>query len=240
MTRFESQSCVRGFHVYTSIWTPFIGETLSCSRETTNLHDPFAVKVLKTDKIVGHLPKRFSSTCSIFLRKGGMISCTVYGERRYSRDLTEGGLEIPCLLTFEINNKSLISKIKKMLDQCKKQEEESEVPAKREKLDGKENDRNETNADKEILHTVWLSSKEAHTTLYNSDKEAILRGERLNDIHILFAQALLQQQFPGVQGLSCTLTKDRLRLDIDKDIVQVCHVRNNHWIVVSNILSEAK
>ena len=85
------------------------------------------MKVLKTDKIVGHLPKRISSTCSIFLRKEGMISCTVYGERRYSRDLTEGGLEIPCLLTFEIN-KSLISKIKKMLDQCKKQEEESEVP----------------------------------------------------------------------------------------------------------------
>lgn len=88
--------------------------------------------------------------------------------------MTEGGLEIPCLLTFEIE--SLISKIK-MLDQCQKQEEESEVPAKRIKLDSKENDRNETNADKEILRTVWLSSKEAHITLYNSDKEAILRGD---------------------------------------------------------------
>ena len=240
MTRFESQSCVRGFHVYKSIWTPFIGETLSCSRETTNLHDPFAVKVLKTDEIVGHLPKRISSTCSNFIRKGGIITYTVNGERRFSRDLTQGGLEIPCLLTFEVNDESLISKIKKMLDQCQKQEEKSEVPAKRIKLDGKENDRNETNADKEILRTVWLSSKEAHITLYNSDKEAILRGERLNDIHILFAQTLLKQQFPGVQGLSCTLTQDRLRFDIDKDIVQVCHVRNNHWIVVSNILSESK
>ena len=35
-----------------------MGETLSCSRETSNLHDLFAVKVLKTDEIVGHLPKR--------------------------------------------------------------------------------------------------------------------------------------------------------------------------------------
>ena len=61
MTCLEFQSCIRGFHVYKSIWTPFIGETLSCSRETSNLHDPFAVKVLKTDEIVGHLPKRISS-----------------------------------------------------------------------------------------------------------------------------------------------------------------------------------
>ena len=161
---------------------PFIGETLTSSRETTNLHDLFAVKVLKTDEIVGHLPKRISSTCSVFIRKGGIITCTVNGERRYSRDLTQGGLEIPCLLTFEVNDESLISKIKKMLDQCQKQEEISKVPAKRIKLDGKENDRNETNADKEILRTVWLSSKEAHITLYNSDKEAILRGKTLNDI----------------------------------------------------------
>ena len=31
---------------------PFIGETLSCCRKTTNLHDPFDVKVRKTDEIV--------------------------------------------------------------------------------------------------------------------------------------------------------------------------------------------
>ena len=127
-----------------------------------------------------------------------------------------------------------------MHDQCQKQEEESDLPAKRIKLENKENDRNETNAEKGILHTVWLSLKEAHITLYSSDKEAILKGERLNDIHVLFAQTLLKQHFPGVQGLSCTLTQNRLRFDIDKDIIQVCHVRNNHWIVVSNILSEAK
>ena len=82
------------------------------------LHDLFAVKVLKTDEIVGHLPKRISSTCSIFLRKGGTITCTINGERRYSRDLAQGGLEIPCLLTFEINDEMLISRVKKILDHC--------------------------------------------------------------------------------------------------------------------------
>jgi hypothetical protein len=106
--------------VYKSIWTPFIGETLSCSRETTNLHDPFALKVLKTDEIVGHMPKRVCSECSIFLRKRGTITYTVSGERRYSRDLTQGGLEIPCLLILEINDESaVISKMKKILISAK-------------------------------------------------------------------------------------------------------------------------
>ena len=110
------------------------------------------------------------------------------------------------------------------------------------KLENKENDRNETNAEEVTLNlpAVWLSLKEACTTLYSSDKEAILRGDKLNDMHILFAQTLLRQQFPGVQGLSCTLTQNHLRFDFDKEIVQVCHVRNDHWIVISNILSEAK
>ena len=39
-----------------------------------------------------------------------------------------------------------------MLDQCQKQEKESEVQAKRIRLENKENDRNETNAE---VPTVW-------------------------------------------------------------------------------------
>ena len=119
-----------------------------------------------------------------------------------------------------------------MLDECQKFEKEPKVPTKRIKLESEENDCNENNVEKEILRTVSLSLKEAHLTLYNSDKEVILRGDRLNDTHILFAQTLLKQQFPTVQGLSCTLTQNRLRFDIDKDIVQVGHVRSNHWIVL--------
>ena len=41
--------------MYRSVWT------LSCSPKTRNRHDPFAVKVLKTDE---HLLKRISSLCS--------------------------------------------------------------------------------------------------------------------------------------------------------------------------------
>ena len=54
----ELESCVRGHHIYKEVWTPVTGEVLSCARETVNLHDHFAVKVLRAGVIVGHLPKK--------------------------------------------------------------------------------------------------------------------------------------------------------------------------------------
>ena len=62
--------------------------------------DSFADAVKKNSDTVGHVPRRISSVCSMFLRRGGSIHCRVTAYRRYSADLTQGGLEIPCLLTF--------------------------------------------------------------------------------------------------------------------------------------------
>jgi len=60
-----------------------------------------------------------------FLRKGGKISATVCGSRRYSGDLVPGGMKIPCMLKFETENDSLISKACKLLDCCQEKEEDS-------------------------------------------------------------------------------------------------------------------
>ena len=65
-----------------------------------NSKDPFAVAVVKSQVAVGHIPRKISSICSMFLRHGGTICCRVTGSRRYSQDLPQGGLEIPCMLTF--------------------------------------------------------------------------------------------------------------------------------------------
>ena len=92
MPTFEHHSSVRGFHVYQSVWTPIIGEVLNCVRKTSNRHDPFAVKMVKSPiGVVGHVPKYISSICSLFLRKGGTIVCKILGSRQYSRDLPQGG-----------------------------------------------------------------------------------------------------------------------------------------------------
>ena len=75
-------------------------------RERGNEKDRYAVAVFQNDRIVGHLPRKYSRLCSLFLAKGGQISCTVIGRRRYRSDLIQGGFEIPCLVA-----KSNIGKI---------------------------------------------------------------------------------------------------------------------------------
>ena len=94
-------SCVRGHHVYKSIWNPTTGEYLTCRLEFGNIHDPYAVAVVRStsSSTVGHIPRRISAVCHIFLRRNGNISCQVTGERRYSVDLPQGGMEVPCKLT---------------------------------------------------------------------------------------------------------------------------------------------
>ena len=94
------RTCVRGYHVYQNDWNLALGEVLQCSREVGNAHNPYAVKVMKAGTTIGHLPKKISSTCLLFIRKGGMIDCEVTDpNRKYSGDLPQGGLEIPCVLT---------------------------------------------------------------------------------------------------------------------------------------------
>ena len=62
----EIQSCIRGFHVYKEVRTPIMKEIHICSRESTNLHYLFTVKVLKSKTIIGNLPWSISSVCSHF------------------------------------------------------------------------------------------------------------------------------------------------------------------------------
>ena len=105
--------------MYQNDWIPVLGEVLQCFREVGNAHDPYAVKAMKAGTragtMVGHLPKKTSSTCSLFIRKGGTIDCEVTDpNRKYSRDLPQGGLEIPCVLTLR-GTKDLVDKAVKLL-----------------------------------------------------------------------------------------------------------------------------
>ena len=76
-------------------------------REVGNAVDRYAVAVYSDDNLVGHLPKKISIACSLFLRHGGQISCWVTGRRRHSTDLPQGGLEIPCIIKFKATKKRL-------------------------------------------------------------------------------------------------------------------------------------
>ena len=47
--------------------------------------------------MVEHVPRKSSAACSLFLLLEGTICCEItYNQRRYSSDLPQGKLEIPC------------------------------------------------------------------------------------------------------------------------------------------------
>ena len=81
---FTKEVMVRGYYIYNSIWEAYIGEELSCQCDEANPHNPYAVAVMKSTKIVGHPPRKVSTLCSLFIRKGGTIHCQITGTRRYS------------------------------------------------------------------------------------------------------------------------------------------------------------
>ena len=113
MEELSRVSCVRGYHVYKDIWDAVIGEAVICEREPHNVEDRYAVAVKKDGTVIGHLPRNLSRVCSLFIRRGGTIECTVTGTKRYSADLSRGGLEIPCFLLFKASPKE-IQKLKKL------------------------------------------------------------------------------------------------------------------------------
>ena len=103
----EMRSCVRGYHVYKSIWTPVIGKELQCMRDVGNVIDRYAVGVYKNNILVGHVPQKISTLSLLFLRRGGLITCRITGRRRRSIDLPQGGLEIPCILVYRGTEKEI-------------------------------------------------------------------------------------------------------------------------------------
>ena len=194
-------SMVQGYHVYKDIWNTEERETLRCMRETTTI----AVFVVKEGVgTVGHVPKKISALCSLFLRRGGGILCTVDGGRRRSHDLPQGGLEIPCTLTFTSEQQSSIDKIRYLFkgvdnvvvicslkgsdkSEIKEQKETKDAnlkdslppPPKVMKLD--EGDDHDTESDSDSAIWVFFDSS---TVLSRRERNIIFRMMKLNDVII--------------------------------------------------------
>ena len=114
MEMFAFTSAVRGYHVYKDIWKPSIGEKLVAKREFNNPMDKHAVKVVKDDETVSHLPREFSRIAWYFLACSGEISVEVIGRRRHCKQLCRG-MEIPCQLEFNCSNKAQMKRLKELL-----------------------------------------------------------------------------------------------------------------------------
>ena len=90
----------------------------------------YAVSVIREDAIIGHLPRNISTPCLVFLRSGGSIVSIMNEVRRYSADLQQGGLEIPCCLIFRGTTTESIEKIKGKLEKAPKESCETVVQPK--------------------------------------------------------------------------------------------------------------
>ena len=86
LSEWSMESDVMGYHAYKDEWIAEIGETLSTRREPENMEDRYAVCVLKSNAIVGHLKKgqsgRYAKTVFYFLRSDPNSSCTMKVRRR--------------------------------------------------------------------------------------------------------------------------------------------------------------
>ena len=223
---FSVEAMIRGYHVYKDIWTAVVNEQLRCQREPYNTSDPFAVAVVKDDTTVGHVPRKISAICSLFLRKKGAILCEVTGSRRYSEDLPQGGLEIPCILKFR-GNMMDIDKVSKLIESAMHSNStQLSPPDKKRKL--------EPSTARMEEPQRWVQHEGIVLTI--RDKKSILEGEMLNDEHVNFAQQLLKAQFSSLNGLRSTLLQSKKQpLSECSQALQIIHSRGNHWIAASTV-----
>ena len=55
---FSVESIIRRHYVYNTIWSSALGEKLQCYREVSNIHDLYAVSVIKPGTgVVSHIPR---------------------------------------------------------------------------------------------------------------------------------------------------------------------------------------
>ena len=90
--------CIQGYHVYKAVWKAVLGESLVCEGDPKNASICYGCE---KGTMIGHLPRKVSQVCFLFLRREGTIECTVTGCRKYSADLAQGEHKVPCSLPFK-------------------------------------------------------------------------------------------------------------------------------------------
>ena len=91
--------CVRGYHICNWVWTATVEEVMRCARESGG---PLSSQcAFKEGKIL-------SKICSLYYWHGCSISCGIAGARQYSRDLHQGGIEVPCVLILKGSKEEVV------------------------------------------------------------------------------------------------------------------------------------
>lgn len=105
--------------------------------------------------------------------------------------------------------------------------------AKRIKIKVEDTDQKQANT--HSFQEVWGTCTGTKIKLFQEDKVLLEGNGQLNDKHINFAQAMLRNQFPQCCGLQNTLLQGRHKYSTSSKMVQILHVHDNHWVVISNL-----
>ena len=131
---FEFESAVRGYHYYRRFWTPSENETLKCFHERRNPFDVFAIKTCSNgnSQAVRHLPREISRLTKFILDRGAEVEATLASTQYRRSPITQGGLEIPCVIKVTMPgtmlNKKLLNRYEEMATQLLyKEPEESAI-----------------------------------------------------------------------------------------------------------------
>ena len=125
---FSAACCIRGYHIYNwAQWTAEIGSILTSEPEKRPgalVEDRYAIAIISNNQTVGRVPKFLSNLTFFFLKHGGTLTVKVMGERRYSFDLAQRGMEIPAEFIYKSEKKELSDQMKeKTLEEIKKYDE---------------------------------------------------------------------------------------------------------------------
>lgn len=107
--------CVRGYHVYKDIWEAAIDEELQCERKTRNTKDIHHSCEKRWHGGWTSTGKNLSTSFDFSTKRK---HCCVSSRRRYSADLPQGGLEVPCVLRFT-GQSSDVQKLNKLIKPSK-------------------------------------------------------------------------------------------------------------------------
>ena len=138
---FTVECCVRGHHIYQFEWDAKIGKELNVRQETRPaalVRNEYVMVLKFNDVSVGHVAKFLSKIYYFHQKHRGTTIARITGERQYSEDLGQGGMELPAKYIFGSTDEDMNAKLptligKAMQEYQKAIKEEKEEQVKKEK-----------------------------------------------------------------------------------------------------------
>ena len=209
LPRLESSWCVQESHTTRTILMPFpLLERQRLWATCLDAYLHFALHFLEKEEEEGNIFGRVTET------------------RRYSSDLPQGGLEVPCILEF-VGVKNDVDKVCGLA--------KLSLPSTA--------STNKSAAELSVTSKSTEPPTKKRKMIHDSIKEEIRRismGEKLTDVAINWVQQLIKIKFSHIDGFESTLHQQR-KTNRPKAIVkglQIVHCRNDHWILASTVGSQ--